>query len=85
MEDPKIIDSPFSCRVEQDGMSVQILIYRLEDTEWSLEIVAEDGTSTVWDDLFASDEDAKDEAMSAIETDGILSFSADDTIKAVSH
>ncbi len=82
MEDPIIIDSPLSCAVESDGMTLQILIYRLEDTEWSLEIVAEDGTSTVWDDFFASDEDAKAEAMGAIDKEGALSFSADETIKA---
>ena len=85
MEDRKIIDSPLSCRVEQDGISVQVRIYRLKHTEWALEIVAEDGTSTVWDDLFASDEDARDEAMSAIETDGILSFNADEAIKVLLH
>jgi hypothetical protein len=39
---------------------------------WSL--VAEDGTSTVWDDLF-SDEIALVEALKAIKENGIRSFS----------
>jgi hypothetical protein len=42
--------------------------------EWSLEIVASDGCSTVWDDLFASDEAALAEALSAIKDEGIPSF-----------
>jgi hypothetical protein len=48
MADPKIIDSPLSRIVEEDGISVDVRICRLEDTEWSLEIVANDGNSTVW-------------------------------------
>jgi hypothetical protein len=76
MVDPKIIDSPLSRVVEEGGVSVEVCIYHLEDSaEWSLEIVAEDGTSTVWDDLFASDEAALAEALKTIKEDGIGSFS----------
>ena len=48
MEDPEIMISPLSRFVEEDGISVEVCIYRLEHTDWSLEIVAEDGTPTVW-------------------------------------
>jgi uncharacterized protein len=41
----------------------------------SLEIVAEDRTSTVWDEQFPSDEAALAEALRAIKEDGIRSFS----------
>jgi uncharacterized protein len=75
MADPKIIDSPLSRIVEEDGISVDVRICRLEDTEWSLEIVAIDGNSTVWNDLFPSDEDALAEALKSIGEDGIRSFS----------
>jgi hypothetical protein len=75
MADPKIIDSPLSRIVEEDGISVDVRICRLEDTEWSLEIVANDGNSTVWNDLFPSDEDALAEALNSIGEDGIRSFS----------
>jgi uncharacterized protein len=75
MADPQIIDSPLSRVVEEDGVSVEVRIYRLENTEWSLEILAKNGTSTVWDDLFASDEVALVEALKAIKEDGIRSFS----------
>ena len=75
MADPKIIDSPLSRVVEDDGVSVKVCIYRLENTEWSLEIVAQNGISTVWDDLFPSDEAALAEALKAIDEEGIRSFS----------
>jgi hypothetical protein len=80
MTDPKIIDSPLSRVVEEDGESVEVRICRLENTEWSLEIVAKNGTSTVWDDLclFPSDEVALAEALKAIKEDGIRSFSVGD-------
>jgi len=85
MPDPKIIDSPLSRVVKKDGHRVDVRIYRLEDTEWSLEIVASDNNSTVWDDLFASDEAALSEALNAIEEDGIESFSEDPATKAARH
>ena len=46
MADPKIIDSPLSRIVEEDGISVDVRICRLEDTEWSLEIVANYGMTS---------------------------------------
>ena len=74
MSDPKLINSPLSRTVEENGDRVEIAIYRLEDTDWSLEIVAADGCSTVWDNLFDSDEAALAEALSAIKDEGIKSF-----------
>jgi len=73
MTEPQIIDSPLSRVVEEGGVRVDVRIYRLENTKWSLEIVAENGTSTVWDDLFLSDEVALSGALKAIEEDGIMS------------
>lgn len=74
MTDPQIIASPLSRVVEKDGASVDVRIYRLENTEWSLEIVATSGTSTVWDDLFPTDEAALAVALQAIEEEGIGSL-----------
>jgi len=60
MPDPKIINSPLSQFVEKAGQRVEVCIYRLEtEPGWSLEIVASDGTSTVWEDLFTTDEEAQ--------------------------
>lgn len=77
MDDPKIIDSPLSRVVDQGDVSVEICIYRLEETDWTLEVVAENGTSTVWEDQFSSDEVALAEALNAIAQDGIESFSGE--------
>ena len=76
MTDPKLINSPLSRSVEESGDRVEIAIYRLEDEvmEWSLEIVAADGCSTVWEEPFDSDEAALAEALSAIKDEGIKSF-----------
>jgi hypothetical protein len=75
MPDPKIIVSPLSQFVEKEGQRVEVSIYRLEaEAGWSLEIVASDGTSTVWDDPFATDAEAHAEALKSIEEDGINSF-----------
>lgn len=85
MPDPKLIDSPLSRVVEEDGERVEILIYRLEDAEWTLEIVASDGCSTVWDSPFESDDAALAEALSAIKDEGIKSFSEGGATKSALH
>jgi uncharacterized protein len=82
METPQIIKSPLSRVVEEGGVSVDVRICRLDNTGWSLEIVAENGTSTVWGDLF-SDEIALAEALKAIKEDGIRSFSQVDPDKTL--
>lgn len=75
MPDPNLVDSGLSQRVTVDGHDFQIEIYRLEhDTQWSLEVVDEDGTSTVWDDLFDSDQAALDEVLKTIKEEGLSAF-----------
>jgi hypothetical protein len=71
MSDPKFIQSALSCTIREDGTEVRIDIYRLETTDWSLEMVDETGTSTVWDDLFPTDQAALDEALKTIREEGI--------------
>ena len=77
-EDRKIITSRLSGPVTQNGISVDVLIYRLEDSdEWALEVVDAEGTSTVWDDLFSSAEEAHAEFMRTLEDEGISCFLRD--------
>jgi hypothetical protein len=52
MRDPKIINSHHSGTFTKDGVTVQLCIYRLANTRWTLEVVDAEGTSTVWDDEF---------------------------------
>ena len=57
--DPNIITSGLSRRITEDGVTVRLVIYRLEhDPKWAGEVVNEAGTSIVWDDLFDTDQAA---------------------------
>ena len=73
-EDIDIIHSPLTQTYSADGQSLRVLIYRLPDTQWSLEVVDDQGTSTVWDDLFETDKQALEEAIMTIESEGIAQF-----------
>lgn len=74
-EEYEIEDSLLSQKVTRDGMTVEVLIYRgKDDPGWMLEVVDQEGGSTVWEDWFHSDVDALAEAMSTIETEGIGCF-----------
>jgi hypothetical protein len=73
--DPEIITSRLSRIVKQDGVTVEVSIIRLEhETEWSLEVVNDKNTSIVWDDLFATDEDAYAEFERTVVEEGIRTF-----------
>ena len=62
-------------RVNQDGHNFQIEICRLEnDPNWPLEVVDEEGTSTVWDDLFDTDQEALDVALKTLREEGAAAF-----------
>lgn len=76
MEDAyKVITSRLSRKFTRDGITIEILIYRIEnDPAWQLEVVAPEGRSTVWEDLFATEQDALNEAFQTIASEGITSF-----------
>lgn len=46
MADPILITSPLSGPFTEGDMTVDVQIYRLEDTPWTLEVVDGEGTST---------------------------------------
>jgi hypothetical protein len=74
-DDIELIKSPLERKITRDGITVRICIYRgSEEAGWILEVEDQDGGSTVWDDRFPTDQAALDEAMQAIEADGIGSF-----------
>ena len=75
MPDPNLVDSGLSQRTIIEGHEFKIEIYRLEhEPQWSLEVVDEDGTSTVWDDLFDTDQAALDEVLKTIKEEGLSAF-----------
>ena len=74
-QDPKIVRSGLSRTVQKDGVTVEVSIIRLEDeSKWSLEVVNAAGTSTVWDDLFASDKEAYAQFERTVTEEGIRAF-----------
>jgi len=73
--DPKIITSQLSRTVTKDGVTVEVSIIRLEnETEWSLEVVNDRNTSIVWDDLFATDDEAYAEFERTVAEEGMRTF-----------
>lgn len=74
-EDPKIIVSPLSCQFTEDGITVDVQIYKLEDGDgWSLELVDEENNSTVWEELFSTDEDAWHEFEAGVKEIGLAAL-----------
>lgn len=77
--DPNIVQSSLSRTVSRNGVSVEVMIYRLEhDPKWGLEVVNEAKTSTVWDDLFDTDDEANEAFKRTLAEEGIEAF-LDDT------
>ena len=48
--------------------------HRFENSKWTLEVIDSAGTSTVWDDQFDTDEEAKAEFNRCIAEEGIVSL-----------
>jgi hypothetical protein len=72
---PELIESPLSRSMEQAGVMLTINIVRLATQRgWSLEVVNEYGTSTVWDDLFATDQQADTAFRDVLAKEGIEVF-----------
>ena len=74
MDDYQLVTSPLCRSVTANGHTVRLEIYRGPDTDWTLEAVDEFNNSTVWDDLFATDQAALDEALRTIQDEGIESL-----------
>jgi hypothetical protein len=73
---PEIEYSALCGSVARDGISVRVEIYRLAEggEGWTLEVVDQEGASTVWDETFSHDKDAYAEFFRTLESDGIQSF-----------
>lgn len=71
-----LIYSPLQRTYTAGGHQVEIHIYRMPDTGWSLEVVDEHNNSTVWEDLFETDEEALAVALQELTEEGIDAFIA---------
>lgn len=73
--DPNIITSGSSGTVTEQDITVEVHIIRLEDEPgWTLELVNHSGTSTVWDDPFATDDAAWAAFRHLVKEEGMRAF-----------
>jgi hypothetical protein len=72
MPDPRIITSPLSGPFTEGDTTVDVQIYRLENSLWTLEVIDGEGSSTVWDDEFISAAAAKAEFMRSVAEEGLV-------------
>lgn len=62
-----------------DGYRFEIEIYRLDNQDcWTLDVIDIDGASYVWDDKFASEEEALAVAIDVLHAEGALAFMGKD-------
>ncbi|WP_233506011.1 hypothetical protein [Rhodoferax lacus] len=74
-DDIEIVYSPLQQRYTKDGHTLDIQIYKYEDdADWTLEVVADDGLSTVWNEGFPTDKAAFEQARWAIDAEGAEAF-----------
>ncbi|MGM0524700.1 MAG: hypothetical protein ACQEQ8_00695 [Pseudomonadota bacterium] len=73
-EEQQVIQSKHTQQYSAEGKTVDIDIYRTEDSGWILEIVDQENNSTLWEDQFEQEDDALAEAMDALQEEGIDSF-----------
>ena len=74
-DETKLITSRLSRTITRDGITVEVNIVRAEgDPEWTLEVVDQDGACTVWEDTFATEQDALNEVFQTIAVEGMSSF-----------
>lgn len=70
--EPIIIPSTLSRRIEGDGTYIEVEIYRIEGEEgWILEVVDEEDAATIYEDRFDSDQAALQEVLDAIAEHGV--------------
>ena len=70
-----LVISGASRRIVETDVPFKVDIYKLEGGDgWSLEVVTEDGTSVVWDDLFDDDQAALEEGITIIRAESAVAF-----------
>ncbi len=84
---PEIEFSPLCREVSRGDITVTVQIYRLagKDDGWTLEVVDQEETSTVWNETFETDADAYKEFQRTLDAEGIKSFTTDDDLGATRH
>ncbi|GMQ82958.1 MAG: hypothetical protein BMS9Abin05_2428 [Rhodothermia bacterium] len=69
-----LVESPLKRAVEIEGHTLSVEIYSTGKDDWILEVVNEEGTSTVWDGTFDTDRFALAEFQKCLEEEGLTAF-----------
>jgi len=77
-EENPITMSPLCQEITREGQTIDVLIYDDGAAGWLLEVVDVHGTSLVWDDSFATDQEALDEVFAALDDEGMQGLFAGD-------
>lgn len=70
MDESDLIYSKHCQTVSRNGKTVEVQIYSSGKNDWILEVVDEENNSTVWDDPFATDDEAFQEFQRTLEEEG---------------
>jgi len=77
-DDYQLVMSPLCGNISRDGIMIEVQIYRgIGDDDWVLEVIDDEGGSTVWNQLFPTDQAARTEVMRVVDNEGIDSFLRD--------
>lgn len=75
MTDPNTIYSGLSRTVELEGRKFRIEITRIKNQAgWSVEVIDQNGRSSVWHELFPTDHAALVNITRVIEDEGLIAF-----------
>jgi len=74
MDECDLIYSKHCQSVASNEKTVKVEIYSSGNSEWILEVVDEENNSTVWDDLFPTDDAAYQEFQRILTEEGIESM-----------
>lgn len=79
--DPNIIYSGLGGVVTEQGITIELSIHRLEDRPgWAMEVINQRGTSTVWNELFDTDDAAFAEFRRTVDEEGMKEFVEDSNV-----
>lgn len=73
-EEFEVIESPLNQSITRNGVEVRVEIYGDMEGGWILEIVDAQNTSHVWDEPFATDQQALTEALRALDEEPLEFF-----------
>lgn len=64
--------SPLSQEFTDNGITIDVMIYKIEGNDgWTLEIAIDDETSVAWTELFPTDQEAWDDFIRGVQEVGL--------------